>query len=218
MKDLVVVGSGSTGRLAQQIVQDLNQEGAAWRVLGFLDENSESHGTEVAGLCVLGGLEWLDRYPETHLVIAIANPVARFRIAAELERKARSFATLIHPRAWIASRTKVHSGSIIYPGVLIDPDVTVGRHVILNKACTIGHDAVIGDFVTLAPGVNVGGAVRVGVGCDLGINCATLQNLSIGGWSVVGGGAVVTRDLPENVTAVGVPAKIIKERTSAPQS
>lgn len=39
-----------------------------------------------------------------------------------------------------------------------------------------------------------------------------IQGVSIGAWTIVGAGAVVTSDLPENVTAVGVPARIIKRK------
>jgi acetyltransferase-like isoleucine patch superfamily enzyme len=39
-----------------------------------------------------------------------------------------------------------------------------------------------------------------------------IQGISIGPWTVVGAGAAVVRDLPANVTAVGVPARVIKTK------
>ena len=212
MEDLVIVGSGGMGRLARQIAEDINRDVSTWNVLGFLDESAEKHRNEVAHLPVLGGLAWLEKRPDVRVIVAIGNTRVRHRIVCYLQSSGYSFATLVHPRAWVGDRTVVGPGSIVYPDVLIDPDVWIGRHAILNKACTVGHDAVIGDCVTIAPGVNLAGTIEIGMGCDMGINSATLQNLSIGAWTVVGGGAVVTKNLPCNVTAVGVPAKVIERR------
>ena len=48
------------------------------------------------------------------------------------------------------------------------------------------------------------------VGEHLGIGCVVIPSITIGESSVVGAGAVVVKDVPAKVTAVGVPAKIIK--------
>ena len=77
----------------------------------------------------------------------------------------------------------------------------------VNLACTIGHDAVLSEDVTLAPGVNISGNVFVGEGCDLGTGAKVIQGRTLGEWSVIGAGAVVSADLPANCTAVGVPAR-----------
>ncbi len=82
----------------------------------------------------------------------------------------------------------------------------------MNLAVTIGHDSSLGDFVTLSPGTNVSGNVQLDEGVETGTNVGIIPGIEIGAWSIVGAGAVVTRNLPANVTAVGAPAKVIKER------
>ena len=52
----------------------------------------------------------------------------------------------------------------------------------------------------------------IGDGCDLGTNCAIKHQLTLGEWSIIGAGAAVVKDIPPNVTAVGVPAKVIQTR------
>ncbi|HOJ85133.1 MAG TPA: DapH/DapD/GlmU-related protein, partial [Bacillota bacterium] len=47
-------------------------------------------------------------------------------------------------------------------------------------------------------------------GCLIGTNSALIEGISIGEWSIIGAGAVVTKDIPPHCTAVGVPAKPIK--------
>ncbi len=52
--------------------------------------------------------------------------------------------------------------------------------------------------------------MSVGEGCYPGIGSSVIERVTAGGWAIVGGGACVTRDLPGNVTAVGVPARVVK--------
>jgi sugar O-acyltransferase (sialic acid O-acetyltransferase NeuD family) len=212
MKDLVIVGAGGHAREIHQLVQDLNADGSAWNFVGFLDEHGPT-GREVHGYPVLGAPSWLAGRRGMRAIVAIGDPVARRRIVQRLEAEpCASFATLVHPRASVGRNVTLGEGSTVCAGAILTTDITVGRHVILNVACTVAHDATIDDFVTVAPGVHVCGAASVMEGCDLGTACTVIPRVSIGPWTVVGAGAVVVADLPPNVTAVGLPARPIKQR------
>jgi sugar O-acyltransferase (sialic acid O-acetyltransferase NeuD family) len=123
------------------------------------------------------------------------------------------FPTLLHPLAWIGNRISIAMGTVVCAGSMLTTDLRLGAHTIVNLDCTIGHDCEIADFVTFAPSVNVSGAVTILEGCDIGTGACLIQGIRVGEWSVLGAGAVATQDVPANVTAVGVPAKVIKERT-----
>lgn len=214
MRPLAIIGVGGLGRMARQIVEDLNRVAMRWQLVCYLDDDPAQHGRSIDGTPVAGGVEQLFAQPDLWAVIAIARTTVRRRIATYLgDHSFDRFATLIHPWAWVGHRTLLGSGSIVYPGAMLDSDVQIGAHAVLNKGCTVGHDAVLADFVTLAPGVNIGGAVHIGEGVDMGIGSCTIQGVSIGSWSIVGAGAAVIDDLSANVTAVGVPARVIKQRT-----
>lgn len=210
MRDLVIFGSGGFAREVAQVVRDINGVTPTWSLRGLLDDDTTKHGAVVGGLTVLGGASWWEAHRDVAVVIGIGNTVAKRKVAQRLA--GASFASLVHPRAWLGERIEVGEGSVICANVTATCDIAIGRHVILNLAVTVGHDARVEDFTTVAPSVNVSGGVRVGSGCDLGTGSAIIQNVMLGGWSIVGAGAVVVRDLPANVTAVGAPARIIKTR------
>jgi acetyltransferase-like isoleucine patch superfamily enzyme len=93
----------------------------------------------------------------------------------------------------------------------------VGSNVILNTGCSIDHHNVIGDHAHIAPGARLGGNVTVGQGTLIGIGAIVLPGRHIGAWSVVAAGAVVTKDIPDGVVALGSPARTIT-RTTTPLS
>ena len=99
---------------------------------------------------------------------------------------------------------------MVCAGTVITVDVHIGKHNILNLDCTVGHDAVLEDFVTLYPSVNVSGCVNIGTATEIGTGAQIIQEISIGTGTIVGAGAVVIRNIEDEVTAVGNPAKVIK--------
>ncbi len=213
MTDLVIFGSGGFAREVLQVALDQNDDAPTWNVLGFLDGNPESHGTAVHDLPVLGGADWLAAQPGVAVVIGVGATPARRRIARAVEAvRPTEFATLVHPRAWTGRRVALGPGTVVCAGSLLTTDIKTGQHVVINLDCTVGHDSCLADFVTAAPSVNVSGDVMVGEGCDLGTGAVLIQGVTVGAWTVIGAGAVVVRDLPPNVTAVGAPARAIKER------
>lgn len=213
LTDLVIFGAGGMAREVHQIVEDLGADGAPWNFLGFLDGDAGRHGEPVHDHAILGDAAWAGSHPQVAVVVAVGSTPARRRIVLQLAAAgATRFATLVHPRAWIGNRVSVGSGSIVCAGTRITTDNRIGRHVILNVDCTVSHDAVIEDYVTLAPGVHVCGNTSVGEGCDLGTGTSIIQGVGIGQWTVLGAGALVLDDVPRNVTAVGAPARVIKER------
>ncbi len=82
--------------------------------------------------------------------------------------------------------------------------------MIINLDCTLGHDDVIEDFVTIYPSVNVSGNVIVGECCELGTGMQIIQGKTMVPKTIIGAGAVVTKDCTECGTYVGSPAKKIR--------
>jgi sugar O-acyltransferase (sialic acid O-acetyltransferase NeuD family) len=210
VNDIVVFGTGGFGREVAELIEDINAEAPQWNMIGWLDGNTDRWNSEIHGLPVLGDAAWLAAHPEVQVIVAVGGPAAKRRIVDSLG--VARFAILVHPSVRVRSRVQIAEGSIICEGTQLTTNIGLRRHTIVNIGCTIGHDCLLEDFSTVAPGVNISGNVRIGQGTDVGTGSKIIQGVTIGAWSIVGAGAVVSRDLPGNVTAVGVPAKVIKER------
>lgn len=102
----------------------------------------------------------------------------------------------------------IHPGAVIGGGLMIDH----GTGVVLGETCVIGTN------VTIMHGVTLGGTgnspyfdrhPKIGNGVFLGCQVTVLGNIRIGNNSKVGACSLVLKELPDNVTAVGSPAKVV---------
>ena len=75
---------------------------------------------------------------------------------------------------------------------------------------SIGHDSSIGADSVLSSGVTVCGNCTIGERSFIGVNVPIKEIISIGNDSIIGIGSVVIRDIPDNVIALGNPARPMK--------
>jgi sugar O-acyltransferase (sialic acid O-acetyltransferase NeuD family) len=215
MDRIVILGAGGLGREILDVIEAINIVESNYEVAGFLDDREpKSHLLEDRGVRYLGALDQLGAV-DALFVIGIGDGVARRRVALAAELVGSSAPALIHPTATRGARVSVGYGTVICSHVSITTNIEIGRHVSLNLNCTVGHDAVLEDFVTVMPGATVSGDVHLGEACMVGTNAAIIQGVRVGREVQVGAGAAVIRDLPDFVTAVGVPAKIIGTKGSS---
>ena len=211
LEPLVIYGAGGHAREIADLVRDINADERRWELAGFACDDPGRWGGTLADLPVLGGAEWVRTRPEVRVAVAIGSPAARRSVVQALSVPRERFPVLRHPGAVVSRRAELGAGVTIAAGCIVTVDVRLGDFVLLNRGSGVSHDCRLGDFATLAPGAQVAGAVTLGSGCDIGIGAAIIQGLSVGDWTVVGAGAAVVASLPANCTAVGVPARVIKQ-------
>lgn len=218
MDNLVIVGASGVGRYVADQLLAVPEWRSSWNILGFLDDDPKLHLVVVDNLRVLGGLDTLQSMLPCAVVVAVGSPKVKYQILKRLEQLDVYYPTLIHPRAWLAESTEIGQGVLIYPNVAINHHVQIGDFVTINMGCAIGHDVSIDDHSTVAPQAALAGHTILEPGVDFGIGACTIQDCRIGSWSIVGAGAVVVDHLPSNVTAVGVPAQVIRTREAGWQT
>lgn len=212
MRDIVIIGAGNFGREVAQLIDDINTDKKTWNLLGYVDETVEKHGTIINSNQVLGGFEWLEKNGSNKVtaICAIGNPRAKYTVVGKISGYGLNYVNLIHPDAKIGKFVEMGYGNVICCNSFISVNIKIGNHVSINPGCGIGHDVVIGDFSSLYWNVTLSGNVSIGDGCEIGSKADIIPQRSVGSWSVIGAGAVVTKDIPDNCTAVGVPAKPVK--------
>ncbi len=211
---LVIVGAGGFGRETHDVVEAVNDRspagGPVFEMVGFVDDaHPDPELIEDRAVPFLGPVEKLAALPQSvQYVIGIGNGAVRRRIDQWATDQGRVAATLIHPSALIGRhRVHVGPGAVICATAVVTTNVRLGRHVHLNLGATVGHDAVLGDYVTVNPNVSISGTTTVEDEVNLGTGSTVIQGRRVGARTVVGAGAAVIRDLPPDVTAVGIPAR-----------
>ena len=105
-------------------------------------------------------------------------------------------------------------------GIEIHPGATIGKRLFIDHGTgvVIGETAIVGNDVTLFHGVTLGGTGKekgkrhptIGNNVFIGSGAKVLGNIIIGNNVKIGANAVILKDVPSNVTIVGVPGKIVK--------
>lgn len=214
---LVLVAASGLAREAAMALH--TTEGYA--VLGCLDDDHALWGRRRGTLDVLGGVDTAsDLDDDIKFVVCAGKGLARRLLTARLGLAGISderFATIVHPSVDVPGSVQVGPGSILLAHVALTADVTVGRHVVAMPQVTITHDDVVEDFATLCAGVTLGGQVRVAEAAYLGMNACVREGVTVGRQSMLGMGSVLTRNLPEDQTWAGNPARpLVREQQGVP--
>jgi UDP-N-acetylbacillosamine N-acetyltransferase len=208
--ELYIYGASGHGKVVADVAL-----ACGLHVQGFIDDAQSSRGRKVLGLPELGGIDWLtSRAQQSKLSVAlgIGDNNARQFVAERCRGLDIPLITLIHPSSIISSSATVGAGTVVMPLVVVNADAVVGAGVILNTGAIVEHDCQVADYAHLSPNSVMGGASSLGENSWLGMGAAIIQGVSVGAGSVVGAGGVVIHDLPDNVVAVGIPARIMSLR------
>ena len=193
-------------------IADVASEIPDVEIAGFVENMDRAKCSEtLEGLPIF----WIDdiaNLADSHLAVCALGTTHRSRFIEQAASLGLRFATIVHPGARISRNSTVGEGSIVCPGVVVATRTTIGRHVILNRGALIGHHTTVGDYCSIMPGANVAGACTIGEATYVGMGALVLDHHNVGSRSVVAAGSVVTRDVPDNVQVMGMPAKIVREQ------
>ena len=136
--------------------------------------------------------------------------IAWYRIAHRLHNaNFKRFARIIMGLAQIFTHIDIHPAARIGKRVFIDH----GTGVVIGETCIIEDDVLIYQGVTLG-GVSLMQGKRhptIRQGAVIGAGAKVLGNITIGEYAKIGANSVVVKEVPDNATAIGIPAHVIEK-------
>lgn len=207
MKKIVVAGAGAHCK----VILDMLMDTGDFEIVGLIDADGSK---AVLGVPVIGDDSQLQQIYDQGIhngFVAIGNNEIRKRVQEKMEEIGFYVISLISKYAVVSRFARVESGTAVMPGAIINADAQIGRGCILNTNCSIDHDCCVGDFCHIAPGCAISGSTHIGEGVFMGTGSRAIDGVSIGCNTMVGAGATVVSDLPQNCLALGTPAKVKKE-------
>jgi sugar O-acyltransferase (sialic acid O-acetyltransferase NeuD family) len=208
----IVIGAGGHARVLISVLKTLNRD-----ILGVTDLDPDKVDNIITGFPVLGSDNKIMDYSTSSVELvngigAISSIKKRKAIYIYFKNRGYSFAKVIHPSAIITDGVRLGEGVQVMAGAIIQSGCIIGNNSIVNTGAIIDHDCMISEHVHVAPGAVLSGGVRIGTCTHIGTSATIIQGVEIGQTTIVGAGAVVLANIPSSVKAIGVPAKIIKER------
>lgn len=211
VKKVAIIGAGSQAR----IVFDILKSQKKYQTACFIEvcDNKSIWNTKIRNIKILGGVEEIKNLKSKNInyyIVAFGDNRRRAELAELSEKCGLKPINAVHKSAIISKYAKIGNNCTISQNAIVNCDAVIGNNVIINTGAIIEHDCKIGNNAHIASSVCLAGHVDIGENTLVGVGAKVIQGRKIGKNVVIGAGAVVIDDIPDNVTALGVPAEIIK--------
>ncbi|GGI16656.1 MULTISPECIES: acetyltransferase [Gottfriedia] len=203
---IIILGNGGHSKVIQDMISSLKNH----EILAVLDEKYTDEKQENG--IIYAPISYLQKFldDDVKVVIAVGDNKIRKQIVYTINLKNEKYVTVVHPSAIVSSSSKIGNGTVVMPNAIINADATIGEHCIINTGAIIEHDNNIGHYTHLSPNTTLTGNVLVEEGAHIGASATIIPGIKVGNWSIVGAGSTVIHHIPSYSTAVGSPARIIK--------
>lgn len=212
---LIIFGTGEIAELAYYYFKnDSSYTPVAFTVDSEYRKDDQFHGLPVYDFETIE-----EKCPPTKYSIFIAlsyqnlNRLRRDKYLAAKDM-GYSIASYVSSKATILNETPCGENCFILEDNTIQPYVTIGHNVTMWSGNHIGHHSKIHDHNFIASHVVISGGVNIGESCFIGVNATLKEQINIGKQSVIGAGALVLSNTPEEAVIRAGSSEISKVSSS----
>ena len=203
---VLVLGAGGHAKVVSEILVDSGLHLAGFVTLAGSDEF-------FCGQRVFSEDQLTNLYTDgmQNIFPAIGDNRLRNNLAVKVKEMGFNIVNAIDPKSKVSRTARLGIGIAIMPGASVNADTTISDFGIINTNASVDHDCSIGIATHVAPGAALSGNVKVGSFSIIGTGASVRDNTTIGSNTTIGVGSAVVCDIPDDVIAVGTPARFSKK-------
>jgi len=207
MKNLIIIGAGGFGLELYEIAKDSKGYNSEFTIKGFIDDNITEISASKHMPPVLSTIS--DYTVETNdvFVCSLGDVKAKKKISQFILNRGGCFINLIHNSSIVYSNLDKNVGIIVGPNVTIGSNCKIGNHTLLQTGVILGHDSCIGDWTRLDSYVVIVGGVIIKDSVSVHTSAVINNNVVLENEACVGALSFVVRNVMQNTTVYGNPAK-----------
>ncbi len=198
-----MLGAGGHARVLQELLAEKGHT-----LHGYV---APEESTEFEGNWLGGDDTFATGDPSQYLLLngvgSVGSTKVRTKVFENYKKLGYNFLAIESNDSIVAPSAVVLEGVQVMRGAVINTAAIVEENTIINTGAIVEHDNLIGQNCHVSVGATLCGDVRVGSGSHIGAGATVIQGVKIGQNCIIGAGATVIADVPDNHTAVGVPAK-----------
>jgi len=211
-RELFILGAGTYGEVIFELAED-----CGYNVAGFYDDNEDLIGKVVMGVPVLDSIQNLLSRKEISgcYAIAIGSNTTRYSIGTVLQENGADLPAVIHPEAQVSKYAKIGSGTLVHASSFVFAKTEIGAFCIISPMVMVSHHTKIDDGVFISAGSTVGAYITLEKKVFIGMASNVMTGVKIVGEdALIGGGAVIIKDVAENSVMVGNPGRFLRKNKS----
>lgn len=206
MKHLIIIGAGGMGRVMYDMARESLGYKTTYDIKGYIDDNTHSLDTYRGYPPILGTI--VDYEPQTDDVfICSIGGNSRKACMESIINRGGEFLTMIHNTARIGSNVQLGKGCMIGAFTTVAADAKIGDYNFIQSNMIIGHDVVIGNWNRIDSHTMLIGGITIGNENMIHSAAVINHEVQIGNHCHIGACSFVTRNVEDNWTVFGNPAR-----------